>query len=166
MNRTMDEKDLTILKRVCRLWAIVGVPTGTTPVLQRWNYPQLGQSGGVVRTYTTAPTAAAALGFPNNYLAGADGVFSVTRTATGLWTIKLQDNYQRVLQLKVDMSIAGGLANIVAIGENSTISSMQAANGSVIGVALLSSTGTAADPTAAASSLVRICIDLQDATEP
>lgn len=162
-NRTFNQYSYTIQKRPCVVWVVAAMPEGTTPILKKYNYGTFGVGG---QTYSTAPTTGGGSGFPNRYAQGAEGVYSLARTGAGLWTITLQDNYQRVLGLRVDMSIAGGLSNIVAIGENSTISNMGAAGGSVIGVALLSSTGTAADPTAAASSLVRIRIELQDATEP
>jgi len=161
-NRTFDQYDLTILKRICTLWAQVQV-TGTTPALQKWNYPQLNNST-VARTYSNAPSSGGGTGFPTRYAQGESGVFSVARTGTGLWTLTLQDNYQRVIGIRCDVSIAGGLSNIVACAENSTISNMSASGGSVVGLALLSSSATAADPTS--GSLVRLRIELHDATEP
>lgn len=161
-NRTFIADALTLQKRCVTLWAVVAVPTGTTPVLQRWSYGTFGVGKG----YVTAIATGGGTGFPNRYVQGAEGIFSVARTGAGLWTVTLQDNYQRLLGLRADMSIAGGLSNVVAAGENSTITNMAATGGSIIGVALLSSTGTAADPTAAASTLVRLKFELQDATEP
>jgi hypothetical protein len=164
-NRQFDQYNLTIQKRMVTLWAEVAVPSGTTPVLQKYNYPQFG-TGPNARTLTAAVTASAPLGFPNNYQAGAEGVFSVARTGAGLWTLTLQDNYQRILSIGGNHSIAGGTANIVAVTENTTITNLASANGSIIGIALLSSTTTLADPTASASSVVRIMLQLADATEP
>lgn len=161
-NRTFDRDLFTIQKRLISLWAVVGVPSGTTPVLQRWQYGSLGSSS----SYTPAATTGGGTGFPTRYSQGAEGVFKVTRTAPGLWTVELQDSYRRLLGLHADMAIAGGTANIVQCAENTTISNINAAPGSIIGVALLSSTGTPADPTAGASTLIRIRLDLQDATEP
>jgi hypothetical protein len=164
-NRTFDQYDLSILKRVCHVWGVFQM-NGTTPVLQRWNYPTLG-TGVNARTYSAAPTpasAGASVGPFNHYSAGADGVWSVTRTGAGLWTVQLQDNYQRLLSVKVSQSLAGGLGNIVQAHENSSISNMPASGGSIIGLALLSASGAAADPTA--SSYVRVEFALQDATEP
>jgi hypothetical protein len=161
--RTFQQEKLGLQKRRVELWAFIAVPTGTTPVLQKYNYPQLGVGG---RTLSAAPTAAAPLGFPQSYAAGSEGIFSVARTATGLWTLTLQDNYQRLLTVSGAHSIAGGTTNIVMVTENPTITSMSTANGSVIGIALLSATATLADPTAGATSLVRIKLELQDATEP
>ncbi len=161
-NRTFDRSLFTIQKRVAMLWAIVGVPSGTTPVLQRWGYGTFGTGAG----YTVAPTTGGGTGFPTRYAQGAEGAFGVARTATGLWTITLQDQYKRILDMTVNMAIAGGLSNIIAVGENTTITNLQATGGSVIGVTLLSSTATAADPTAGASTLVKLTFTLQDATEP
>ena len=100
------------------------------------------------------------------YAGGSEGVFSVTRTGTGLWTVKLQDNYQRILHVYGVMSVAGGASNIISVTENSTITNLAAANGSVIGVGLQSATATLADPVAAATTLVRLFFILGDATEP
>lgn len=161
--RTYTQEKLGIQKRRVELWAFVAVPTGTKPVLQKYNYPQLGVGG---RTLSAAATAAAPLGFPQNYQAGAEGIFSVARTGVGLWTLTLQDNYQRLMTVVGGHEIAGGLANIVTVTTNPSITNMSATNGSVIGIALLSATATLADPTAGATSLVRIKLELQDATEP
>jgi hypothetical protein len=163
--RDFDPYFLTIQKRVASVWAEIAVPTGTTPVLQKYNYPTLG-AGPNARTLTAAPTTGGGTGFPTRYVQGAEGVFSVARTGTGLWTLTLQDQWQRVLAISGNHSIAGGTANIVAITENTTLTNMTAVGGSVIGIGLLSSTATLADPTASASSIIRIRIDLQDATEP
>jgi hypothetical protein len=163
VQRTMQQEKLGLQKRRVELWAFIAVPTGTTPVLQKYNYPQLGVGG---RTLSAAPTAAAPLGFPQSYGAGSEGIFSVARTATGLWTLTLQDNYQRLLSVHGHHEITAGTANIIAVTTNPAVTSMSTTNGSVIGIALLSATATLADPTAGATSLVRIKLELQDATEP
>jgi hypothetical protein len=168
-NRTFDQYDLTIQKKVVHAWAFVTVPTGTSPVLMKYNYPVFG-TGPNARGYSPAPLATAlpsgAGPWPLQYTAGSELIRSVARTATGLWTITMQDNYQRLLHVSGDMSIAGGLFNIIAIGENPTITNLAAAGGSVVGIAMQSSTATLADPTAAATTLLRIQIVFQDATEP
>ena len=166
-SRQFDILGMTIPKRTVTLWAAVAVPSGTAPVLQKWNYGQFGGgSTSAARTYTAAPTTGGGTSYPTRYAQGADGIFSVTRTGVGLWTLSLQDNYQRVLNVSGSMAIDGGLANIVAVAENLSLQNMSAVGGSTIGVALLSATGAAADPTASASTLVRIQIELCDASEP
>jgi hypothetical protein len=166
-NRQFDQYGLTIQKRWVTLWAEVAVPTGTAPVLQKYNYPVFG-TGPSARTLTAAATASAPLGFPNNYQAGAEGVFSVARPGSaGLWTITLQDNYQRVLSVHGNMSCASGVnTNIIAVSENTSVTNLASANGSIIGVKLLTSSNTPADPTADASTVIRIMLMLQDSTEP
>lgn len=159
-NRTFDQNRLQLLKRTVEIWGIFSV-SATVPALQRWNYPQLG-GGTNARTYTAAPATGGGTTYPTRYVQGADGIFSVARTGVGLWTVTMQDNYQRLLGLLVHQSLAGGLGTIVAINENTTISNMSATGGSVIGVALLSSTATAADP----AGQVAIRFTFQDATEP
>jgi hypothetical protein len=168
-NRMFDEKDFTIQKRMCSLYGVFSM-VGTTPTLQRWIYPKLGQGvvGSTVQTYQAAPITpapiAAAGSYPTQYQRGCEGFGGATRTAQGLWTVTLQDNYQRIMSVHCHQSVAGGLSNIVGVGENSTITNMAAAGGSVIGLALLSATGTATDPTA--GSLIYIMLRLHDATEP
>jgi len=135
--------------------------SGTTPVLQKWTYPA--PNSGTIGSYGTAPTSGGgAGGFGDT--AGCEGVLSVTRTGTGLWTVQLQDSFQRVLDLGGYASLAGGTSNIVAIHENTSISDMVASGGSKVGVALLSATATAADPDA--SSYVTLNMVLQNSTSP
>ena len=133
--------------------------SGTTPVLQKFTYPTL--NSGALGSYATATSSGAgASGFGD--AAGTEGVLSVTRTATGLWTFVLQDNYQRLMDLGVYQSLAGGLSTIVAIGENTTITSLGTAGGSTVGVALLDATANAADP--ATTTGVTITMLLQNST--
>lgn len=114
--------------------------SGTTPVLQVWQPPT---QGGGYGTYGTATAASAGFGGTKG---GAEGVASVTRTGTGLWTLVLQDNYQRLLDWDVKQQLAGGLSTIVGVGINSTLTDLTTAGGSTVAVALLSATATAADP--------------------
>jgi hypothetical protein len=163
--RGFMDKQYTLVKKQTTLYAAVAV-SGTTPALQKWNYPTLG-AGPNARTYTAAP-APSALGtgypYPNQYAAGAEGVRNVARTAAGLWTVTLQDNYQRVLSVTLNVQVAGGLANIVAVGRNTSVDSMAAQGGSQFGLALLSATGVAADPTS--GHVLLLGIVLADGTEP
>lgn len=162
-NRTLVPDNYTLIKRKVELYAAVLVAEGGAVSLRTWNYPVFG--GGLnARTYTAAPTTAAGQGYPGMYQTGAEGVRSVTRTAAGLWTVKLQDNYQRCLRVDAQGSLAGGLSAIVGCGINSTLTDMNAANGSEVGIALLSATATALDPAAATTILLTIV--LADATEP
>jgi hypothetical protein len=133
--------------------------SGTTPVLQKYTYPTL--NSGALGSYATATSSGAGAGGFGD-AAGTEGVLSVTRTDVGLWTFVLQDNYQRLMDLDVYQSLAGGLSTITHIGENTTITSLGTAGGSTIGVALMSSTGTAADP--ATTTGVTITMLLQNST--
>jgi len=160
-NRTFQEDWFAIPKRMASIFGIFSV-SGTTPSLQRWIYRSL--QAGNAGTYTAAPTTGGGTGFPNRYQQGTEGIFSVARTGVGLWTITLQDQYQRVMNVTGSQVIAGGAANIIAFAENSSITNMSAAGGSVVGVSLLSATATLADPTS--GSIIRLQIDLNDATEP
>lgn len=162
-NRAFQPESFTLIKKRVELYAAVLVSELGAVSLRTWNYPVFGV-GPNARTYTAAPTTAAGQGYPSMYQTGAEGVRSVTRTATGLWTVKLQDNYQRVLRVDAQGQLAGGLSAIVGCGINSTLLDMNATNGSEIGIALLSATATAADPAAGTTMLLTII--LQDATEP
>lgn len=138
--------------------------SGTTPLLQTWNYGATAPNAGVTGSYGNASTTGGGVTWPSQDQQGAEAVRSVTRTAAGLWTIVLQDNYNRLLDLSVYQSLAGGLSTIVSIGENTTLSNLTSAGGSTIGVALMSSTATAADP--ATTTSVTISMLLQNATQP
>lgn len=165
-SRSYDQQDLSIVKQPVSLWAVVNVGAAGAVTLQKWNFSALGSSATPAKTYTAASVGPTTFpGWPQCYQSGAEGVYSVVRTNTGLWTLTLQDQYQRLLGMTAHISVAGGLSNIVAVGENTTISSMApTGGGSIIGVALLSSTATAADPTS--GHVVHIHLRLSNASEP
>lgn len=133
--------------------------SGTTPVLQKYAYPTL--NSGALGSYGTAATSGGGAGGFGD-AAGTEGVLTVARTGAGLWTVTLQDNYQRLLWLGGNASLTGGTSNIVAIHQNTTITSLGNSGGSIIGVCLESATATAADPDA--SSNVDLLFLLQNAT--
>lgn len=165
-NRSFIDKSYSMVKRRVDLYAAVSVGAAGAVTLLKWNYPTFG-AGPNARTYTAAPTANAlptGAPYPLQYGCGAEGVRSVTRTAAGLWTVQLQDAYQRVLGVRATVDLAGGLSAIVGAALNTTITNMNSNGGSTIGVALLSATATALDP--AAGSVVLLEFTLADATEP
>lgn len=163
-NRAFIDKQYTLIKKPVELYAAVSVGAAGAVTLQKWNYPTLGSTVAPASTYTAAPTTTpTGSGYPLQYQTGAEGIRTVTRTAAGLWTVKLQDNYTRVLQVTAQGQLAGGLSAIVTAAINSTNTSMTASGGSTIGVALLSATATALDPASGETILLRIL--MQDATE-
>lgn len=164
-DRTFVEKRYSLVKRRVDLYAVILVdPAGTTPQLQKWNYPTLG-TGPLARTYSAAPLPTAlpsGAPYPLQYSAGAEGVRSVTRTGVGQWQVQLQDNYQRHFGVGFTLEIAGGVVSgQVAI--NSTTTNMAAAGGSILGLTTLVG-GAAADLTS--GTIVNLRIFLADATEP
>ncbi len=165
-NRTFIDSNFSLVKRMVHLFGAFSVGETGTPTLLKWNYPTFG--GGVnARTYTAAPTSTltpAAGNYPLQYQAGSEGIRSVARTATGLWTVTLQDNYQRMVGLTGFTRVAGGAAKIVGFNENTTITNMASGGGSVIGVSLISATTALADPTS--GDVVLLTFILADATEP
>lgn len=160
-NRSFTETHFSLLKREVKLRCVVSVGAAGAVTLQEWIYPVFG--GGVnARTYGAAPTTGGGT-YPNRYAQGAEGVYSVVRTATGLWTVTLQDNYQRLVGLYGHSSLAGGLSAIDYVAENTTITNMTATNGSVVGVALLLNS-VATDP--ASGERITLTLELQDTTGP
>lgn len=159
------DKSYSLAKGEVRLYCSVNVAAAGAVTLQRWNYPQMGQTGGSARTYTAAPTTGGGA-FPNAAAQGAEGIFSVVRTGAGLWTVTLQDAYQRLVVLDGFGSLAGGLSAIVKVAENTSITNMNsgAPPKSVIGIALLSATANALDP--ASGERINLFFTLQNNTEP
>ncbi len=148
------------------LFADVTSAEGTHVVtLNKYNYGTFA-AGPNINTYTAAATAAAipvsAGNYPLQYTAGWEGIFSVTRTGVGLWTIKLQDNYNRLLVPYAYPSTAGGTPTFASMSENTTITNMASAGGSLIGLAFWDFAGVAVDPI----GHVRLSLILCDATEP
>ena len=148
-----------LIKGQVELHCAVLVGAAGAITLREWNYPQMGQgTTAPARTYTAAPTTGGSTSFPSRYAQGAEGVYSVARTAAGLWTVTLQDRYQRMVRLTGYASLAGGLSAIDSVAENTTITDMGAAGGSVIGVALLLNS-VATDP--AADERINLSFTLQ-----
>lgn len=148
-NRFLAGESYALIKRQVDIYAAFSVGETGTPTLLKWNYPTFA-AGPNKFTYTAANTTSTALPtgapYPIQYENGSEGVRSVARTATGLWTITFQDNFQRMVMLQGFTRIAGGAAKIVGFNENTTITNMSAAGGSIVGVSMVSSTATLADP--------------------
>lgn len=167
-HRTWAPPGTPLIKGEVTLYAAISV-TGTTPTLLKWQYPSLAPASPLARTYQSAVATGGSAAFPLQQAQGAEGVFSIARTATGLWTLTLQDAYQRLIGLTGYQSIAGGAGNVVNVTENTTITNMNSTAlsstaQSVIGVALLSATGALVDPTTA--SRMNLRITLQNSTAP
>ena len=168
MNRTVDQDNYSFIKRMVRIFTTINFVEGVTPTatVMKWNYPTLGV-GVNARTYTaaTSGTLPAGAAYPLQYQYGAEGVFGITRTAVGLYTLKLQDNYQRLVDLNAYAASAGGATQFAKVTENTTISNYTGAavaqNGSVIGLAFWDFANAAVDPI----GQVRIALVLCDATE-
>lgn len=164
-DRLLNRDRGSVLKGLVDVFCVVDVGAAGAVTLQQWNYPTFG-AGPDARTYTAAPTTGGSVAWPGRAAQGDAGVYTVARTAAGLWTVTLQDFYDRLVGMSFYSSLAGGLSAVVAIHENTTITAMgTAANGgSVIGVALLSATATALDP--ADGETITIHFTLQNASEP
>lgn len=166
-NRTYIDSNFSLVKRMVQLFCTINVSEAATPVpsLQKWNYPTFG-TGPNARTYTAAPTSAgipsSTGAYPLQYTAGSEGFFSVARTGTGLYTLTLQDQYQRMVGLRAYVSAAGGTPVFAQVTENTTITNMAGTPGSIIGLAFWDFAAAAVDPIGA----VRLAFVFADATEP
>lgn len=166
-NRSFIDSNFSIVKRVVRLFATISVSGDVTPVptVQKWNYPVLG-TGPNARTYTAA-TAASALPsgapYPQQYAAGSEGILSVVRTAIGKYTLTLQDNYQRLININAYAAVASGTPVFAIVTDNTTITNLGSTSGTgIIGLAFWDFAAAAVDPVGA----VRLALDLADASEP
>lgn len=164
-NRYFMNQSYSLVKGEVRLYAAFTAAELASPTLLEWNYPQMGQgTTAPARTYTAAPTTGGAATFPLTAAQGAEGIFSVARTAVGLWTVTFQDGYQRLIDLHGYVSVAGGSTNVVAIHENTSITNLMSGTPprAIVGVSFLSATGTLADPTTGAR--VQLCFTFQNLT--
>jgi len=164
--RTFDQDSFQVIRRKVTLHASISVSEAVTPVptLLKWNYPVF-DVGVNARTYTAATTASglpSGAAYPRQYQSGAEGVLSVARTAVGLYTIVLQDPYQRLVDLNAYAAVAGGTPVFAHCTENTTISSYAAAAGSTIGLAFWDFAAAAVDPI----GVVRLTFTLADSTAP
>ena len=124
------------------VFAVVNVGAAGATTLQQWNPGS--------RTYSAAPAA------------GFRGVKSVTRTATGLWTVLLQNPYQRVMQVAITPQLAGGLAVCTDVAVNLTGTNVNSNTAPTLNLALLSATVTAADP--ASGEQILLAMSFQNST--
>jgi hypothetical protein len=165
-DRAFQPLNFTLVKKKVELFAAVSVAAAGAVTLQKWNYPQLGQTAAPAQTYTAAPVGVTGLGNRGwqQYISGAEGVFSVTRVSAGRWTIKLQDNYQRLLGIAfTEVGAVIGSPVVVACSVNGNVTNMQTQGGSVIDIQFGSATGTPADP--GVGSTMLLTFTLADATE-
>lgn len=166
-NRSFQNQNYSMIKRMVALFADFTVSEAVTPVptLNKWNYPTFG-AGPNSRTYTAAPLASTlptGAPYPLQYSAGAEGVLSIARTAAGQYTLKLQDNYQRLVGLNAWAATATGTPVFAICTENTTISSYSPTTpGAIIGLAFWDFAAAAVDPI----GHVRVQLILADATEP
>lgn len=168
-NRTFSPDLGTLAKSWRKLFCTISVTEAVTPVpsLLKWNYPTFGGGGPNAFTYTAAavpstlPTGAGP--YPKQYEAGTEGVLTVVRTAIGKYTLTLQDNYQRLVNVNAYAAVASGTPVFAICTENTTITNLRTTSGlGVIGLAFWDFNGAAVDPI----GNVRIALELLDASEP
>lgn len=155
--RTLSKDQQNADKAITRLIVVVNVGAAGAVTMQQWN-PN--PNGANPRTYSTCPISTA------YNIGGFRGVWKVVRTGTGLWTVSLQNSYQRLLGLSAFSQFAGGLAAALTVACNSTNTNVNAqpgvGAGPTVGVAFLSSTATAADP--GSGEQIVLNMEFQDTT--
>lgn len=125
-NRAFQQFSYRLEKGICVVHLHAAIGATGAPTLQSW--------APNTRTYATAGTA------------GFGGVKSITRTGTGLYSIVLQDTYQRLLGVSAMFSLAGGTSNIVQVANNTTLTAVNTISAPTVAIACMSSTATVADP--------------------
>ena len=164
--RTYDQDSFQIIRKMVHLFASISVSEAVTPVptLLKWNYPVF-DVGVNARTYTAATTATglpSGAAYPRQYQSGAEGVLSIARTAIGLYTLTLQDPYQRLMFVDGYAAVAGGTPVFAKVTENTTISSYAGPTTSTVGLAFWDFAAAAVDPI----GVVRLALILADSTAP
>lgn len=166
-SRSFIDKRYSVAKKLVDLYADFTGVEAASPVLNRWNYGTFG-TGPTINTYTAAATTPVPPSSAGNYAAqyqiGSEGVMLVTRTATGLWTLRLQDNYFRLVELNHFIAAAAGASTVAKVNENTTISDYDSPGGTLIGLALLDYAGAAVD--LGAGVHLRLHLTLADSSAP
>jgi len=155
-DRQFQQVNYSLEKNIVRLYAVVSMTSSTTPVLQKWNPPPPGS--GSVGTYSAAATSNPAATLRSN---GWQGINSVTRVSTGVWTFQMQDAYQRLLQ--IGMNATNSTGSPVAFAPAWwTTTNVQSNSAPFIKISLLSATNTPADPST--GDLLFFAFELQNST--
>ena len=135
-DRQFQQINYSLEKSLVRLYCAVSVGAAGAVTLQK--PPSLSNSG--VGSYTAAATGGVPL-----HSNGWQGVSTITRISTGVYTFTLQDAYQRLLGVKVIAQNATGLPTAFSVGLwNST--NVTSNTAPIIKLTMLSATATAADP--------------------
>lgn len=146
-NRNFTNQQYSLVKGRVSLWARVSIGATGAPTLSKWN--------PATRTYTSAPTTGT-----GPYAIGCEGIKSIARNDVGVYTITLQNTYQRLLALKATFSNSTGLPTILSVGIWSAATDVTVASAPVVKFSTLSSTGTAADP--ASGDIMQLEFELQN----
>lgn len=169
-NRTFQEKaNLSLVKRVVRLYPVISVPGGTGAItLQKRTFTAAGASSvAPSSSLGTAPTTGI------DYAVGdGAGTRSASRTGVGAWTLTLADPYQYLIGVSLVqasnatalLSTGGALFPVVLSGSTAVTTNTAKGNGGVISIIWNNSSGVAADFTNA--STITLELILGDATEP
>lgn len=125
-DRFFQQFQYRLEKGVVTLHAHVAIGASGAPTLQAWN--------PATAAYTTAGTG------------GFSGIKSIARTSAGLYTVTLQNSYQRLLGVEAIFALAGGLSVVADVGVNTTTTNVRSATAPTVGIACMTATATAGDP--------------------
>jgi hypothetical protein len=146
-NRQFQQFQASLEKGLVQLFCRVSVAAAGAVTLQKWN-PS-------TRAYESAPTSGT-----GSYALGSQGIKTVARTGTGLWTITLQDTYYRLLGVRMTTTATSGVATCGGLAVDAA-SDVTAVAAPVIKVVLFSTPGTPAAP--ASGDKIDLRITLQNA---
>ena len=147
-NRAFANQQFTLVKGRVTLWARITIGATGAPTLTKFN--------PVDATFSSAPTTGT-----GPYAIGCEGIKSITRNATGTYTVVLQDRYRRLLSLGLTVANATGAPTAFGLGLWTTGTDVTSASAPAVKFSTLSSTGTVADP--ASGDVVNLTFELQSA---
>lgn len=163
-DRTFQDKQLSILKRLVHLYPVVSVgAAGAVTLKKRQWYAQGAIGNSPSYALIDAPTTGV------DYAVGdGAGTRSVSRSDTGDWTVTLSDAYIYLVGVDIaqqNLAAAGTLVvTAVAVIDSTNVATNTArGNGGVINLTLNDESG-AADP--ASGTVVTLHIVLGNASEP
>lgn len=155
-NSAFNSYSYSVLKKHVQLYAVVTIGSSGACTLKQWSPT----SAGVAGAYTAAGTTAGPFS-----PAGTQGVAGIVRHSAGLYTITLQNPFQRLLGLRVTQISSTGIPTAPIVGVLSTGTDVTTSTGGTIkfqfSAAQSSSvtTLTATDPASGDTLLIEIDLD-------
>lgn len=147
-SRAFSNQQRSLVKGRVTLWARVTIGATGACTLTKFD--------AATATHSSAPTTGS-----GPYAIGAEGIKSITRNATGTYTVVLQDRYRCLKSLGLTTANATGAPTAFGLGLWTTGTDVTATVPAVK-FSTLSSTGTVADP--ASGDVLNLCFELQSSS--